>query len=233
MLNVAELPKDPIEACKVALTRMAAATRAGGARLDQLREGNHPVYNEIFILRMVVAKSVTRLENSEVQDLVRRNLEFAQGETLPSLNAKVELALQAIIAHELDAHFIDDEMESEFDHANLTNDEKAEIRALMAETRQLVDRSDTLPSWARRNVLYHVSKIENELHREQSRYQAFLAAAAQMSGLVKKVGEDAEPIAKRIQEARTITERKVDGLAQIEADEAPKRLPSPKVESVD
>lgn len=44
------------------------------------------------------------------------------------------------------------------------------------------------------------------------------------SRLLRKFGEDAQPIAEAIETARTKTEKHVEGYAKIEADEKPKQI---------
>tara|TARA_R110000787_G_scaffold11003_11_gene36844 strand:- start:40065 stop:40526 length:462 start_codon:yes stop_codon:yes gene_type:complete len=147
--------------------------------------------------------------------------------TIDQIVGNFETALNAVIAHQLDDHFIDQEAVELFGKAELDQDEKTEIRSLMAEARLLVDRSAKLSVTQRKNVLYHVSKIENELHKDKSNFQTFVAAAYDVSGILRRVGDDAQPLADAIQKARTITERKVEGRLEIGQDEEPKQLPKP------
>ena len=136
----------------------------------------------------------------------------------------MERCTALIMAIQLDEHFISNEDAKLFDEAELTIEEKSEIRSLMAEARRLTELAKSLSPTQKRKLLHWISKVEDDLVREKTRFQTFVAAASIVFDLVKKAGNDVKPIAEAISEARTITERKVEGYRQIVDEEKPKQI---------
>lgn len=227
MLKIESLPKDPAEALHIALVYAISQCRGENYVISELKQKNHPLANNLVVATIVILKLAQRLDSKEISRLIVRNSEIGEKERVSTLRAKLLQAQEAIIAYQLDAHLLDASDVKDFDVAELDAKDKDEIRGLMAKARQLVDLSEKLPVWKKRNVLHHIAKIESELHKEQSNFQAFLAAAADVSGLSKKFGEDVQPIADAIQTARTVTQRKIDGYEKLPMEEKPKQLPKP------
>ena len=228
MIEIKKLPKDPSQALSATLTKMLSLTNGKTSTIEGLKRKNHPLIDELIVAASVSRKIANRIPEEELRDLLIRNLSYTDDYTLEKVNSCVEMALHALHAFQIDQHFINEEDTELFDQAELSQDEKKKIRALMADARVLVDRTESLMEFQRKNVLFHIAKIENELHREKSHFQTFLAAAYQMSRLVKQVGEDAKPLAEAVEQARTITERKVQGQLQIEQEQRPKQLENHK-----
>lgn len=233
MLNVTKLPKDPIEALKYSLSYGIDLTQGGTAKLIDLQKANHRVSNELVIIVSVVKGCAKRIIDDPIRELILQKVSFDEQITLKKISANLEEAINAVIAYQLDEHFLDDKAVQIFDDAVLDEDEKTKIRCLMAEARRCVDNSQTLAEWQRKGVLHHIAKIESELHKEKSKFDVFLAAAYSTSQLVKKFGEDAQPLAEAFQKALTITNRKVEGQILIERDEEPRQLPKPKAKGND
>ncbi|MFO7757899.1 MAG: hypothetical protein R6V26_05360 [Roseovarius sp.] len=217
-----------LSALKYALTMAISNIGAGNAEIAALKRQNHPIFNKLFVSLTVARSCAKRLQDDELQDQVIRNLQFSDKDTLGNLRGRLEHAFNAVVASQLDDHFIDENAIELFDRAELNREEKFEIRELMAAARRAVDNSDELFERQKQKVLFHIAKIENELHKTKSTFQTFVAAASEVSDLIRKVGEDAQPIADAVQKARTITERKVKGYEQIAAEEKPKQLPHHK-----
>lgn len=133
---------------------------------------------------------------------------------------------------EFEDHFLNEDEVTEFDKADLTECDKSTIRAHLATARKLTENADFLTEDHKKRVIYRIADVENELFKKVAGYKSFLAAAAETIGLVKKFGEDAKPLAEAIEQARTVTERKVEGYNRIEAEEKPKQLPKPETEEV-
>ena len=230
MIKVTELPKDPIDAVVVAVGEAKEALRAfpSSTKVGQVRGSDSSRFNNVMLACVVAKKAAARVEDLDLKDIIIRACILDNDRTITELFSGFEFAIEAIITHKLDGHFLDYDDEVKFDQAELTLDEKAEIRELMTAARKLVDLSKQMKEWQRRKILHHISKIENELHKEISSFQAFVAAAGEISGLVKKVGEDAQPIAEAVQKARTITERKLEGTLLLEEEDKPKQITKAK-----
>ena len=223
MINPQDLPRDPIEALRAILAVMIAKT-SGGATIKKLKATGHPLYTKLLIASLSAAKAASHIPDQSIRSQVIKLLALQEELTTDEYRNNIEDCLKLCIAMQFDDHFIDSEEAALFDEAELTDDEKNEIRNLMATARKLTQEADYLQNWQKRNIQFLIAKIENELVRDKTRYQAFLAAAAQMSGLVRTVGEDAQPLANAISEAKTITQRKVEGYKQIAAEEKPKQI---------
>jgi hypothetical protein len=227
MIDIKALPKDPIDALTQTLTYCISEIPRSAAAIKTLKKGNHSIATDLILASMIVSKSAARINNPALFDLISRCVQLDDEDAIDTIIKNFETALNAVIVHQLDDHFIDEDAVALFDSAELNKSEKAEIRDLMASARHSVDRSTTLSEQQRKNVLYHVSKIENELHKEKSSFQTFVAAAYVVSGIFRRVGEDAQPIAEAIEKARTITEKKVEGQLAIGHEEEQKKLPKP------
>jgi hypothetical protein len=223
-MDVKSLPKDPMEALKATVEEVLSFVGKSNATFGNLRENNHPIAAKLVIASTISKRVAARIDDEDVRNLVQENLRWEDEDALHRVREKAETALELITSLEIDDHFIQEDDIELFDEAELDQDEKNEIRQLMADARVRVDRSNTLKKFQKRNVLFHIAKIENELHREKSHFQTFIAAAYQISGLAKQVGEDVQPIADAVEKARTITEKKVEGQLQIEKEQEPKQL---------
>jgi len=228
MMDIKNLPKDPIDALTQVLTHCITSTPRIDTSFGNLRNANHTISKKLILASMIANKSATRMNNPELVDLISKCVQLEDEYKIVKILENFETALNAVVVYRLDDHFIDQDAVDLFDSAELNKSEKSEIRDLMASARRSVDRSTTLSEKQRKNVLYHLSKIENELHKEKSSFQTFVAAAYDVSGILKRVGEDARPIAEAIEKARTITEKKVEGRLEIGRDEEQKKLPKPK-----
>lgn len=223
-MDIKNLSKDPMEALRETIERILQVVGNSKTTVELLRDQNHPIAIKLVSATAISKRLASRIDDPTIRELIEQNLNWGDEDTMAEVRERTENVLELLTALEVEEHFIDREDVELFDEAELTNDEKLEIRRLMANARALVDRSEVLKEFQRKNVLYHISKIENELHREKSHFEAFLAAAYQVSSLVKQVGKDVEPIAKAIEKARTITEKRVQGQLQIEKEKAPKKL---------
>jgi hypothetical protein len=227
MIDIKTLPKEPIDALTQTLSYCIAEIPRGSASFGTLKKGNHSIATDLILASMIIKKSAARLNDPVLVDLIYQCVQLNESFSVEKTIENFETALNAVIVHQLDDHFIDQDAVALFDSAELNKSEKGEIRELMASARQSVDRSATLSEKQRKNLLYHISKIENELHKEKSSLQTFVAAAYDVSGILKRVGEDAQPIAEAIEKARTITEKRVEGRLEIGRDEEQKKLPKP------
>ncbi len=227
MFDIKSLPKDPSDALLATITYSISIVKGGGATIGALRSNNHKIATDLTICAAIAKKSAIYIRDRELSELIIKNVSIADDDSLEEVKQNLETALNAMVAYQLDDHFVDQEAVEFFDRAELSEKDKNDIRQLMADARRMVDLSSTLVERQRKKVLYHISKIENELHKEKSVYQTCLAAAYDMSALAKQVGKDALPIAEAIEKARTVTEKKVSETLAIEKDEEKKMLPKP------
>lgn len=227
-MDIKQLPKQPNEALVAALLPIIQSFGSVKSTYGHLRKQRNKAVGEIFMAMTISRKAIERLQDPQVRQFAQGMIEINDEDTLDAMCERLQQVVDVVIASQLDDHFIDEELIEDFDRAELSSSEKEEIRNLMSAARRLVDRSEELFEQQKRKVNFHIAKIENELHKAKSTFQTFLAAAYEVSGLVKKVGEDAQPIADAIEKARTITERRVEGYAKIAAEEKPKQLPKPQ-----
>ncbi len=142
-----------------------------------------------------------------------------------------EESLEMVLSLEFEDHFIDTDDVAEFDVVNLESSEKDALLETVGNARSLTFSATFLSDAHRRNINYWLQKIENELHKETVGFASFVAATVQISGLLRRFGEDAKPLSEAIKDIRTTTERRVSGNVAIEADDAPKQLEGPKKKS--
>ncbi len=227
MIDIKDLPREPLLAAKYAIDHAISKIGDGKVAVLELKQKNHPLYNELFMALTIARESAKRISRDDLKEQIIRNVDLNERDILPKLRKNLEYAIGAILATEIDEHFINSDEIENFDRAELTDSEKNKIRMLMSEARRLVDLSNSLRDQQKRRVIYFISRIENELHKTKSTFHTFLAAAYEISGLVRQFGEDVQPIADAIEKAKTITEKKVEGYKQISQDERPKQLPKP------
>ncbi|WP_299782270.1 hypothetical protein [uncultured Roseobacter sp.] len=217
-----------MEALRVALLHGISATKGGNANFLALKKKNHSIANDLMITFAVINSCASRISDEDLKGIVLQSATTDENSDLSSIRLSLETAVNALVAYNLDDHFLDEADVDAFDYAELNDDEKDEIRTLMSSARFCVNGAKSLLEWQKRNILHHISKIENELLKTKSRFEAFLAAGYEAGELVKRIGEDAQPIASAIQKALTITYRKVEGQQQIEEEAEPKKLPKPR-----
>lgn len=231
MLEISKLPRDPAQALEVVLGHMISRYASNDLEIQQLRDKRHPLYLDLIANHTIATKCAQRLSDETVRDLALEFLHYNVDEKLNSVAFKCSKILEAVIAFGLDNHFFPLEDLVTYDRAELTKGEKDEIRQLMAQARKLTLASHDLAEGHKRRISFRISQVENELYKELSTFGTVLAAAYDVSALIRRVGGDAKPIAEAIEKARTITEKKVIGYQQIEAEEKPKSLPKPDPES--
>lgn len=227
MVNISNLPRDPIQALEAVLTIMIGQYEGTQTPIHELRTGRHPLYMDLVTNSTIAKKSAARIHDDTVRELAMEFLEFSLEERLSDFAQRASKVLEAVIALRLDDHYFPLEEIVKYDVASLSRSEKEEIIQLMAEARVLTNNSTTLSNEHKRRVLHRIALVENELYKELSRFGAFMAAAYEVSGLVRQFGSDVQPIADAVEKARTITEKKVIGYQRIEAEPKPKALPKP------
>ena len=227
MIEISDLPKEPEAAIIELIDRMLTLVPMGNGTLQNLAKANPRNKDSLDVHAIAVKRIANRLQDEDVYPIVVAAMEFSDEQNFAHVRRSFQDALSTISLMRLDEHFLDEASVSEFDQVQLTSAEKQKITELLSEAKSLATNAEFLSERNKRRIIFHISKIEAELYKEVSGFSAFLAAAADISGMVKKYGEDAMPIAEAIQTSRTITERKVEGYAQIEKEDQPKRLPKP------
>jgi hypothetical protein len=228
MVNISQLPRDPIQALEAVLAIMVGSFGGAQYTIQELCDSKSPFYAELITNVTITKKSASRIQDETVRNLTLQFLAFEPDEKLSSFGQRASKVLEAVIALRLDDHYISIQEVVTYDVASLSQSEKEDIRLLMAQARALTNNSTTLSDGHKRRVIHRIALVENELYKDSSRFGAFMAAAYEVSSLVRQFGSDIQPIADAIERARTITEKKVVGYQQIEADPKPKALPKPE-----
>jgi hypothetical protein len=179
----------------------------------------------IIKTQLTLAKNISRkVSDREMGGILQKCLNFDENLSLDAFRAQMSTSIEICTVASIDSHFVDLDLEDEFDNADLTQVERDKIQNLLNETRELTNSSAVLKNDHKRRILYRIGLVERELFKEKVGLQSFLAAIEEISSVGKKVGDDLGPIAKRVQEMRTITERKISGYDQIGMDEPPKQI---------
>jgi hypothetical protein len=228
MIDLSKLPRDPIEALIEILQSMISSYGAISESVETLRGVRHPLYLDLVINITIAKKCAIRLPDEALRQLTIDYLTYSDSERMVTISKRSAKILEAIIALKIDDHFLPDGDHESFESAELSIDEKSEIRELMSKARKLTLESQALADGQKRRVCFRIAQVENELYKEHSAFGVFMAAAYEVSNLVRQIGGDVQPIAEAIEKARTVTEKKVSGYQQIEAEQVPKRLPKPK-----
>jgi hypothetical protein len=228
MVNVSQLPRDPIQAMEAVLTVMVGSYEGTSSTIHDLRAGRHPLYMDLVTNVTIAKKSAARIQDETVRELAIQFLDFQAEEKLSDFAHRASKVLEAVIALRLDDHYIPLQETIAYDVASLSSSERDDIRQLMAQARALTIASMSLSDGHKRRVIHRIALVENELYKDLARFGTIMAAAYEISGLVRKFGSDIQPIADAIEQARTITEKKVVGYQQIESEPKPKALPKPE-----
>ncbi|WP_306005115.1 hypothetical protein [Aquicoccus porphyridii] len=223
MINLSELPKDPLKALIVIIAKLRGIAQ-GNISVGQLKTNGHDFYTNLMIYSVSGIRAAQCIEDEPIRSEVTKLLSLRDDEKLDLYGKKLEKCVALLVAMQFEEHFISAEDRNLFDEAELSTDEKTEIQSLMAKARRATEIAQCFPPTQKRKVLYWISRVEDELLRDKSRFQTFVAAASELSDLVRKFGKDAKPVAEAIAEARTITERRVEGYKQIEAEDKPKQI---------
>jgi hypothetical protein len=227
MIDLEALPKAPHDALNVLCAEAIALTPRQKVPYLAWIDSDVRKATELRLILKVIRIVAARVNDEVIKSTAERATRLTEETRLTLIVSGLEALQDAIYVFKLGAHFLGVQEVEEVDLATLPEEERKKIHLLLNEARKLTVDADFLTDSHKRRLLYRISKAEAELFKEKAGLEAFLAAAAEISGVMKKVGEDAEPISKRIQEARTITERHVHEYAQIGKDEAPKQLPKP------
>lgn len=224
MIELKTLPKNPQDALKVLLQKLISITPDNGATFGQHKVSHKTLTEEIYLTAKAAIIASSRILDDKTKEIASVNLEVLDKSSMKELRKQFEVAFDALLVLEFGQHFLEDEDIADFDHVTLTTNEKSEIREILAKARKLTDEATFLSDDHKRRLIHRISDVENELYKETAGFKSFLAAAADVSGLVRKFGDDAKPLAEAIETARTITEKKVEGYQRIEEQEKPKQI---------
>jgi hypothetical protein len=230
MIEIDRLPKEPIKALKATLTYLIGRVPATDLTYQQMKDQNHPAYQDFIVASSVANAASKRLHNDDLLGVIETCLSPKATQTGKILKVSVERALSAVLAFEMSNHFLNAEDIKEFDEANVPEAERESIRASLNEARNLAARAVFLSDPVRRSFLHKISLAENELFKEKVGIQAFFSVAYEGSRLLNRYGEDAKPLAEAVEKARTSTEKHVSGYQAIEKEDPPKQIEGPKKE---
>lgn len=232
MIDVKQLPKKPIEAFKTIIVYLKDSVPGHAEVETQAWLNRNPKGRDLKLLFKAAEVAARRIPDPSILEAAEALLPVLEDDKLFQTHKKLDLILDTVYVSEFEDHFLNEDEVTEFDKADLTECDKSTIRAHLATARKLTENADFLTEDHKKRVIYRIADVENELFKKVAGYKSFLAAAAETIGLVKKFGEDAKPLAEAIEQARTVTERKVEGYNRIEAEEKPKQLPKPETEEV-
>ena len=173
MINVSELPKNPVEALKSILQTFLTTIPNGNAQYSALRAKNHSFYQTIVIARAVAKKVLQQIGDAELAELINASLQFPDDQTLPTMHSKIETCLNAILAIKLEEHFFDNEEFEKFNNSEVPQGERDEIRACLQKARDLAANATFLTDRIRLSFLAKVSRAESELFKEKVGMEAF------------------------------------------------------------
>jgi hypothetical protein len=227
MVDVSQLPRDPKDALVVVLRGMIASYASVSVPVEALKSDKHALYLDLLTNIAISKKCAGRLHDETLRSVALEYLNYNDTERLSVIAKRIAKLLEAVIALSLDDHFLPQLDVESYDQATLTTDERDQVRQFLSKARELTLRSKDLADGQKRRVCYRISQVENELYKEKSAFGTFMAAAYEVSALVRQIGGDVKPIAEAIEQAKTITEKKVTGYQQIEAEAEPKKLPKP------
>lgn len=224
LIEIKDLPKNPDDALEKVVEAIIDVLPRDNSKFGALSQTSPKVFNDVTVCLIAARQIARRISDNDAKEHALKSFEGVNIQSCIALRNALMSVLDALFASNIGKHFLDHEMKEELDQAVLTQNEKQEIRSLMAEARQLINDASYMSSKHKRNVLYQISKVEDELYKEKTGFAAFLSAGYEAGNLLETYGEKAKPLAKVIQMARTTTARKIVGYQQIEADEKPKLL---------
>jgi len=227
MLDLKSLPKVPEEALSVLLIDLTALVPVSQNTLKSFWAARKESESNVKYLIKAANITAKRVEDKELREFAQNTLIINEAETLEEFGKRIEAVQNFLIAAQFDQHFLDEKSADDFDRVELTESEKASIRELLAKARRLTTDAQYLSAGQKRKVVYHISCVENELFKDISRFNAFIAAAHDVSSFVKQFGKDAKPLAEAIQTAKSIPESKLEGYKRIETEEKPKQITGP------
>ncbi|WP_400086715.1 hypothetical protein [Yoonia sp. R78084] len=230
MLKIDDLPKQPEDALFVlmpAFIRLARSTPGGG---PVIRMANKQNYDLMYVYFMACETAAKRINDDNFRGFAARQFEALLDKQGPEIATALNNVFQALCVVRMDEHFLSEEDENEFERAAVPTEERVAIREALETARQLTATARFLEDKQKRSVLHKISKAESELFKDKVGFSAFMAAAYEVSGLVKQFGKDAEPLAEAIQTATTKTERHLSGYEALEAPKKPKQIEGPKGE---
>lgn len=136
---------------------------------------------------MAAVAALRCTNNEDLIEIGTLNLRFSSDKPCKSYKEDIEASLSAILASEFEKHFLPATDVEKFDSVSLSTSEKEELFLLMAEARLLTQKANFLEDNHKNRILHRISDVESELLKDKSNFKTFLAAAADVSGLVKNL----------------------------------------------
>ncbi|MCA0947355.1 hypothetical protein LCM08_20725 [Salipiger pacificus] len=224
MTKIADLPKDPTQAFQHVLTELleVAHTLPNGGTLSGLQKTV-----AISKARALQAISIRLTNPEDYQEPLQQLLgclNSASAKNMLSLLGGIEMLFYA---NSLQDHFVDAEEEDNYNTLRWTGDDRNDVLLSLQRARQFVTFSENLKDEHKRRVLYWISKAEAEALKDKGKFATILAATDEIGETVKRLGENAKPLAELVRMVRTTTRRNVTENLQIEGPKEPKKLPAP------
>ena len=115
-----------------------------------------------------------KLLDAEILEVASSNLVIKGDDTTEKIRSRIERSLHSLVIYEMDAHFINEADNEEFELASVPKDEREKIRHHLDIAKNLASVAEFMSDAVRRSFLIKVSKAESELFKEKVGMQAFL-----------------------------------------------------------
>ncbi|MEM5476702.1 hypothetical protein [Pacificibacter sp. AS14] len=224
MIDFDSLSKDPSEAILTLSSQILGIVPIERASFDDFRKAEPKAAMNVVLLFKAIFQISPRILDSSIQGFLLVFAQISEGDSLREVREKASAIGDAIVSMKVEDHFLSAKDVEEFEVAEVPQDERENIRAALQNARDLASKASFMSDPLKRSFLVKISKAENELFKEKVGLQAFWAAAYDGTRLLRRFGEDAQPLADAIEKARTSTERYTTGYDQIGMDEPPKQI---------
>ena len=111
----------------------------------------------------------------------------------------------------------------------LDGDDRVRVMELISQIRGIVAVSEFLDDPHRVRILRRLASLEREVFKEKGNFDVVLGAIVDVGEALGRFGEKAKPIADRVKEIRTITQRKTEEYEALpDSSETPKKIEGPR-----
>lgn len=226
-MDFRNLPRDPSLALTILFEDSIKIIGNTNATYEALQKTSHPTYLNLRSRFSAIKAAALKLGDPNLSPDIIGCLDFQPSIDVQSLKARFEIGLDLAASARLTDHFSRDEDEI-LNFVEIPEDEREIIRGHLSNAREIAARATFLSDPVRRSFLSNLSKAENELFKSEVGFDRFLVIAGQVSGILRKVGDDAKPLAEAVEQARTKTEKHVTEQRLLTEEEKPKLLSGPE-----
>lgn len=224
MIDLKSLPRSPEDAFSALLTSIRETTSTHPAGKAIPTQVKIDLINRVRALKNIAPRFSCGELADDVLDLMLKPLRASRTD---GMEQNLDNLDDMLLAETMDSHFISEADEEEFERIYWQKKDRAAVQELLSEARRFIQSSDSFDDRQTREILHYLAKVENEVLRPVGNFDAFLAMSCKVSGIVKKIGEDAQPLADAVEKMRTTTQRNITGHEQLEAPEEQKQIAPP------